>query len=76
MSSSSCFAPSRLCGESSAASRTVPAGHGLHRSFRDHLRSSAFICGSQTFQPNHRPSAGHGLHRSLSRGVTMPAGLR
>jgi len=32
------------------------AGHGLHRSFRDHLRSSASICGSQTFPL--RPTAG------------------
>jgi len=69
-------ASSRLCGESAVADRTVPAGHGLHRSFRDHLRSSASIGGSPTFQPNHPLPAGHGLHRSVSRGVTTPAGLR
>jgi hypothetical protein len=28
-----------------------PAGHGLHSSVRDHLRSSASICGSKPFPP-------------------------
>lgn len=66
----------RLCGQSSARHATLSAGHGLHRSFRDHLRSSAFIGGSPTSQPHHPLPAGHGLHRPESRGVTMPAGLR
>jgi len=33
------------------ADRTVPAGHGLHRSIREHLRSSASIGGSNPFPP-------------------------
>jgi hypothetical protein len=42
----------RLREPSSPANRTVPAGHGVHRSIRDHLRSSASICGSNpAFQP-------------------------
>ncbi len=47
--------------------RSISAGHGLHRSVsqsvlpsrRDHLRSSAAICGL-----TYRPPAGHGVHRS------------
>jgi hypothetical protein len=35
----------RLRGESSQRTGALSAGHGVHRSFRDHLRSSAFICG-------------------------------
>jgi len=52
------------------------AGHGVHRSFRDHLCSSASVCGSKSRSPNGRPAAGHGVHRPDSRGVTTPAGLR
>jgi len=74
--SSSSSVSLRLCGESSAANRAVPAGHGVHRSFRDHLRSSASIGGSRRFRPNHPLPAGHEVHRSDSRGVTTPAGLR
>jgi hypothetical protein len=37
------FAPSRLCGESPPANRTVPAWHGVHRSFRENLRASTFL---------------------------------
>jgi hypothetical protein len=40
-----------LCGESSADIRAISAGHGLHRSIRDHLRSSASIGGFQSFPP-------------------------
>jgi len=35
----------RLRGESLERNGPLSAGHGLHRSFRDHLCSSAFICG-------------------------------
>jgi hypothetical protein len=33
-----------------------PAGHGLHRSIRDHLRSSASICGSNPLAPAPMPN--------------------
>jgi len=49
------------------------AGHGVHRSFRDHLCSSVFIRGSRSFHANGRLAAGHGLHRQDSPGVTTPA---
>jgi len=57
------FASPRLRVESSTGNRAIPAGHGLHRSYRDHLRSSASICGSPTTPANPPLSAGHGLHR-------------
>jgi hypothetical protein len=41
----------RLCVPFSPADRIVPAGHGVHRSIRDHLRSSASICGSNPSFP-------------------------
>jgi hypothetical protein len=44
--SSSSSVSLRLCGESSSSAAALSAGHGLHRSMRDHLRSSASICGS------------------------------
>ena len=69
-------APLRLCGEPLDRKGAHAAGHGVHRSFRDHLRSSASICGSPTFRPTSQLSAGHGVHRPDSPGVTTPAGLR
>jgi hypothetical protein len=66
----------RLCGESCQRKAPLSAGHGVHRSFRNHLCSSVFIRGSQTFQPNATPPAGHGVLRPDSPDVTTPAGLR
>jgi len=56
-------ASSRLCGEPFSRVVAFSAGHGFHRSYRDHLRSSASICDSPTTLGNPPLSAGHGLHR-------------
>jgi len=48
---SSSSAPPRLRVESTVRNATLSAGHGLHRSFRDHLRSSASICGFESCRP-------------------------
>ena len=45
------FASLRFCGERSTGSHTAPAWRGVHRSNRDHLRSSASICGSNPSFP-------------------------
>jgi hypothetical protein len=42
-SSSSSSVSLRLCGESLGSAATLSAGHGVHRSVRQHLRSSASI---------------------------------
>jgi hypothetical protein len=76
--SASSIAPSRLCGESSAANRTVPAGHGVLRSNSTasspatpapatSARAARLLSGTAPLAPF---SAGHGVHRSVS-----PAGL-
>jgi hypothetical protein len=73
--SSSSFASSRLCGESSAANRTVPAGHGVLRSNSPvsspatpspatSARAARLLAGAAALAPF---SAGHGLLRSERR---------
>jgi hypothetical protein len=62
----------RLRVESSTGNRAIPAGHGLHRSYRDHLRSSASTC------PPYEPSTeGFGPQADFGRRVcgspTTPA---